>query len=251
MTGFADFRAGLLDPARARPADLTDGKGAPAGKRYDVYRNNVIHSLIEALGTAFPLVRRILGPQNFDRLAPEYVRAHPPKSPLMMHYGADFPAFLETAPQVARLGYLPDCARLDLGLRASYHAADAAPFDLAAFQSLSPDQMMAQRFCIAPATRVLRSRWPLFDIWRFNMVDGAPKPQMAAQDVLITRPEFDPGPHLLPPGGADWLQSLGTGATFGDATEQAANAVPEFDLSSVLTVALSAMAFCKKTKASP
>lgn len=244
MTGLAAFRAGLLDPATPPPDGLTDGAGAPAGKRYDVYRNNVTHSLIGALETAFPLVRRILGPQNFDRLAPDYLREHPPKSPLMMQYGVDFPAFLATSTQLSHLGYLPDCARLDLALRASYHAADADPFDLAAFKSLPPDQMMDQRIAVAPTTRIIRSRWPLYAIWQFNMVQGAPKPHMVAQDVIITRPEFDRTPHLLPLGGADWMGHLKDGVPLGEAHRLAIQAQPDFDLAANLTLAFGSSAFC-------
>lgn len=239
MTGQQRFRDGLLDPSIAVPNGLEGANHAPAGKRYDVYRNNVTHSLISALRTAFPLVRKILGGQNFDTLAPTYIRAHPPTSPLMMHYGAEFPDFLEGLPQLAKLGYLPDCARLDVAMRMSYHAADAGPFDLARFQQLSPDQMMLQTFQIAPSCRILRSRWPLFDIWRFNMIEGAAKPVMQAQDIAITRPEFDPEPVLLPQGAAEWLGHLAQGKTLGDAYDATVGATPDFDLAASLTVAFS------------
>ncbi len=239
MTDQSTFRDALLDPSKPVPEGLLGAAHAPAGKRYSVYRNNVTHSLISALQTAFPLTRKVLGGQNFDTLAPIYVRAHPPTSPLMMYYGAEFPAFLETLPEVSKLGYLPDCARLDAAMRASYHAANTRPFDLEGFQQLPPEQMMAQGLHIAPSVRILRSVWPLFDIWRFNMVQGSAKPVMQAQDVMICRPEFDPEPVLLPLGAAQWLDHLVQGKSLGEAFEATLEETPEFDLAASLTIAFS------------
>ena len=246
MTTLQRFRTPLLDPTQVRPEGLRGAAGAPADTRYDVYRNNVTHSLIAALHSAFPLVLKVLGTQNFDRLAPAYVRAHPPTSPLMMHYGADFPDFLTAQPQLSKMGYLPDCARLDLALRRSYHAADSAPFDLETFQQLTPEEMMQTQLIPAPATVLLRSSWPLFDIWRFNMQADAPKPQMQAQDVLITRPEFDPAPHLLPPGGGVWFAALAEGATLDQAHDTALALVPDFDLGAALGLCFATGAFRAK-----
>ena len=48
------FAAALLDPARAAPAAVAGPKGKAARKRYDVYRNNVTVSLVNALAAAFP-----------------------------------------------------------------------------------------------------------------------------------------------------------------------------------------------------
>ncbi|QUJ77110.1 putative DNA-binding domain-containing protein [Sulfitobacter albidus] len=237
----AEFRAALLDAQHPVPEGLVDASGGPAGRRYAVYRNNVTVSLIEAMKLAFPTVRGLLGPQNFDTLVPMFVRAHPPRSPLMMHYGTDFPDFLSGFEPLAHLGYLADVARLDLAMRASYHAGDAAAFDPAALQQ-PPEDLAQLRLHRAPATRLLRSPWPVFDLWRRARDPNAPKPRAEAQAVLITRPEFDPAPHLLPPGAATWLIALET-TSFGAALETTLAAVPDFNFEATLTLTLSTHAF--------
>ena len=225
------FTEALLAPDAAVPVGLSDPEGRPAGRRFDVYRNNVAVSLTEALETAFPVVRKLLGEANFRTLAGVYLRQHPPRSPLMMFYGEDMPAFLEGFPPVATLGYLPDIARLELGLRRAYHAADAAAIDPARLQELAPEALMAARFRVAPAVQVIRSPWPIHAIWLYNMEPGAPKPAAVAEDVLIHRAAFDPGLTPLGPGAAAFILSLQDGNSLGDAV---AAAGAEFDLTAAL-----------------
>ncbi|WP_299687482.1 DNA-binding domain-containing protein [uncultured Tateyamaria sp.] len=234
----SQFRAALLDPAAPVPDGLTDGAGAPTVKRFDVYRNNVTVALIDALRTAFPVLRKLLGDANFDPLARVYARAHPPRSPLMMHYGQDMPAFLDGFAPLKHLGYLPDVARLELALRRSYHAADSAALDAQVLAACPPETLMGSCLQLAPAVQLIPSPWPLFDIWRYNTVAGAPKPQATAQSVLITRAGFDPEPHALTAAQYAWLHACQTGANLTEAQDSASATDPAFDLAPLLGLLL-------------
>ena len=232
------FRAALLDPAQPVPDGLVDGTARPAGRRYNVYRNNVAVSLTEALREGFPVITKLLGQQNMDGLSGLFLRAHPPQSPVMMFYGAEFPAFIADMPQLAHLGYLADVARIELGLRRAYHAAGVPPIDPQALASLPPEGLLTTTFTFAPALQLIRSDWPIHAIWRFNSEAAAPKPEAGAQDVLILRPEFDPYPHLLPPGGAALITALINAHTLGAALDAATAEAPGFDLTPLLALLL-------------
>ena len=235
QTEFADA---LLAPEAPVPGGLQDAAGRPAGRRFSVYRNNVAASLTEALHEGFPAVSSLLGKENMDGLAGIYLRQHPPSSPLMMHFGAAFPAFLAAMPQLAHLGYLPDVARLELALRRSYHAADAPALSAERLAQLRPEELMGVRLRLAPAVELVRSDWPLFDIWRYALQPDAPKPEGRAQDVLVTRPEFDPVPHVLSAGAADWIAALTDGGSIGEAYDAALKTTADFDLSAPLALLL-------------
>ena len=241
------FAAALLDAALPAPDGLRDAALRPAGRRFSVYRNNVAVSLTEALHTAFPATARLLGRENMDRLAGVFLRANPPSSPLLMFYGEGFPEFLAGIEQLAKMGYLPDLARLELAQRRSYHAADAEPVAPESLATLPPEELMQCGVTLAPALRLIRSEWPLHQIWRLGTEEGAPQPTVRQQDVLITRPEFDPVLQPLPAGGAAWIDALQQGASIGDAYETTLQTVPEFDPGATLTLLIQGNAIISLT----
>lgn len=224
------FAEALLNPEAPAPVGVVDPFGKPAPKRFSVYRNNVASSLTRALEAAFPTVRKLVGDEFFGAMAAVFLRAHPPQSPMLMLYGAEFPAWLEGFPPVAHLGYLPDVARLDQAMRESYHSADSSPLPAAEFQRLLGEDIGRLRLSLAPSLRLVRSRWPIQAIWAANH-DGAPPPRPGAQDALVLRPAFDPRPHALPRGGGTVLAALAEGLTLADSMETASGAA---DIAAIL-----------------
>ncbi|MCF8484524.1 MAG: putative DNA-binding domain-containing protein [Rhodobacteraceae bacterium] len=239
----AAFAQALLNPDLGVRLGLTDPQGRAAPKRFAVYRNNVAVGLSKALEQGFPVVQRLVGDAFFSAMAGVFVREHPPTSPLLMLYGADFPAFLRRFPPVQHLGYLPDVAQLELALRESYQAADAAGLPVEAIAGLEADVLMASRLRLAPSLRVVQSNWPIHGIWLANS-KGGPPPTMEPQDVLVLRPEFDPIPFALPQGGARIINGLLSGVALGTALELS----PMTDPASILGPLLQGRAILEVTR---
>jgi hypothetical protein len=228
----AVFAPGLMDPACAPPVDVVGPRGKAAIKRYNVYRNNVTVSLINALAATYPAVQRITGVEFFRAMARFHVRATPPTSPLLFEYGRDFPAFIEGYEPAQDMPWLADTARIERAWLDAYHAADAPPLSPNALADVPSDGLADLVFAAHPAARILRSAYPAVAIFAMNRVEGpvAPLRSSAAEDALITRPDMEVAVRLLPPGGAAFLKGLIAGQTLGTAAATAFGETPSFDL---------------------
>ena len=123
----AAFSSALLKPDLETPSLVIGPKGNSAAKRYNIYRNNVTVSLIDALAAVFPAVQRITGVEFFRAMARCYVRETAPSSPLLFEYGHEFPEFIERYAYASEMPWLADVARIERGWLDAYHAADAYP----------------------------------------------------------------------------------------------------------------------------
>src|SRR5271163_1969018 len=149
----ATFASALIDPDSKTPAIVVGPRGKVAVKRYNVYRNNVTVSLIEALAAIYPAVQRITGVEFFRAMARSHIRATPPISPLLYEYGRDFPAFIETYEYARAMPWLADTARIERAWLDAYHAADAEPLSAVALGSFPQQRLAELRFVVHPATR--------------------------------------------------------------------------------------------------
>lgn len=215
----AEFSKALLDNERPTPEGLIDPKGRPAGKRFDVYRNNVVLSLSDALADAYPVVQKLVGEKFFQAMAGVFVRQHPPKTPIISQFAPEFPEFLAAFPPVAKLTYLPDVARLEKARTQSYHAADATPIDGRALAALTPEQMNTAKLRLHPSLHIISSPFPIFAIWQKNMDASETNIPRHGQDVLIARPIDLIEMRTLPPGAADFLRALSAGRSLGETIE--------------------------------
>lgn len=226
------FAASLRDPALAAPQRLARPRGEAPERRFAVYRNNVAVTLSGAIAARFPAVKRIVGDDFFAELARAYVSAHPPRSPVMMAYGDDFPDFVAAAPGLDDLSYLADVAWLEAARTRAYHAADAEPLGGDAFAALDRERLGETGIALHPSAEIVRSSHPVVTIWAMNAGEAAlgPIEQWVAEDALVCRPGLDVLVRRLPSGGATFLTALGAGASLGEAATLAAEETAAFDL---------------------
>jgi hypothetical protein len=228
----AAFSCALLDPERATPDCVADVNGKTATARFNVYRNNVTFSLIEALASIYPAVQRITGAEFFRAMARFHVRANPPRSPLLFEYGRDFPDFIERHEYAQSLPWLADVARIERAWLDCYHAADAEPLSAAALASVPVERLAKLVFLPHPAVRIVRSGFPSVSIFAGNRDEERISPVHAVdrEDALITRPGQDVAVRHLPAGGAAFLTRLIEGAPLAVAVSLALEVAPGFDL---------------------
>jgi hypothetical protein len=228
----AVFTPPLLDPDRATPKSVAGPNGKAATKRYNVYRNNVTVSLIEALAAVFPATMRITGEEFFRAMARFHVRASPPTSPLLFEYGRDFPDFIESYEYARSMPWLADVARIERAWLDAYHAADAEPLTPAVLASIPQDRLADTVLKPHPATRIVRSRFPAVTILAANRGDGPVGriEQTDPEDALVTRPALEVIVRRLPPGGAAFLTSLISGEPLGASAGSALADHSDFDL---------------------
>jgi hypothetical protein len=212
------FAMALVDPAEAVPAGVNGRRAIPDSRRFAVYRNNVHVSLVEALAKRYPVVLRLVGDEFFRGMARVYVGAHKPASPLLIHYGADFPDFIAAFGPAAAIPYLADVARLESAWLEAYHAADASPLEIAALLALPPERLPELRLVPHPATRLIVSPFPVGSIWSAHRSDPVqPIGHKGAELVLVVRPIADVGVNVLPSGDAGFIAALLAGQSVAEA----------------------------------
>jgi hypothetical protein len=239
------FAPALLDPDRPAPSLVSGPNGKAARKRYNVYRNNVTVSLIEALAAVFPSTMRITGADFFRAMARFHVRATPPSSPLLFEYGHDFPDFIEHYEYARSMPWLADVARIERTWLDAYHAAEARPLAPRDLASIPAEALADTILTPHPAARIARSHFPAVAIFAENR-DDDPVGRIEAtgpEDALVTRPHLEVMVRRLPPGGAVFLMRLIAGEPLGAAAAAALAESPEFDLSANIAGMLAAGVF--------
>ena len=204
------FRAALA--GGSVPDFVTAKRSNEAAQRFAVYRNNVAHSLREALARRFPVVQRLVGAQFFAAMAGEFIAEHPPRQPVLQEWGGDFAAFLTQFPPVATLPYLADVARIEWARGLAYNAADRTPID--------PDALCDDRALnLHPGLQMLRLDHPAVSIWQANQPGGDGRVLARGTEVALIwrRPDLSVGVQALDLTDAAFLQALVEGGSLSDA----------------------------------
>lgn len=246
------FAAALLDPQRQVPAGLRAWNGSDPARRFAVYRNNVIVSLIDGLAARFPVVQALVGTEFFRAMARLYVQGEPPRSRLLHEYGETFPGFIQEFSPARDVPYLAGVAQLEAARTRAYHAADRGPIPAEAIAAIAPDAAARLTLRLHPSVQIVASPWPVLSIWLAHGQEDDAPPSVhtsgglsridlgLAESVLIARPNDEVRLWRLPPGGAAFLEAVASGSMLADAAARAAGTADDFDLAANLTLLIQA-----------
>jgi hypothetical protein len=236
MSGEASFAGALLHPQRGCPPGLRAHNGSDPSVRFDVYRNNVVVSLVAALAETFGVTRELVGEAFFSAMARQFIAQHPPRSPVLSDYGDALAGFIESFAPAAPVPYLADMARLERARVRAYHAADAVSLtsdEIAAVLS-NPAALAESRVAFQPSLQVIDSRYAIVSLWAAHHGHGdiARIDPCTPEAAIVLREDDDAAVIPVPPASAPFFRRLCEGATL----VQAAALDASFDLAAGLGV---------------
>jgi hypothetical protein len=241
------FAEAILFDDAPIPATIRAASGPAHASRFGVYRNNVVAGLIKAVAARYPVVRKLLWDDAFNRAAHLYVTSEPPRSPVMLEYGDSFPQFLRNVGRCAASDYLADVAELEAARTRAYHAADAEPLPRDAFAALAPEDLPDLRVTLHPSVTLLKSRFPVAGIWEANRQDNDRHNDNAVrlwkpECALISRPHGQVEVRVISAGAHAFMIALAEGRTIGAAIAHGMANVPDFDLAECFNTLIAAEA---------
>jgi hypothetical protein len=236
QTAFA--RAVIERDERALTGWIRAGHGLDAEARINVYRTNVLGNYRSALREVYPVVLALVGAAFFSRAANDYVLRHASRSGDLNDFGGEFGDFLAGWGPAVLLAYLPDVARLEWAIERVFHAADAPTLDLRALAAVPEATLPALRFKLHPASRMVRSVYPVLRIWQVNQPgfsgDQVVHLDAGADDLLVIRRGTAVDIERLSPGELALIESLAADLPLAQAHARAEEAEPGLDLAALL-----------------
>ena len=209
------------------------GHGLNGEQRLQVYRNNMLSAITEALRAVYPVTERLVGKEFFRAAADTYLKSNPSRSGNIQDYGGAFSQFLGSFEPAAGLPYLPDVAALEWRRVQTALAPPHGPMDLAALARVPPELQPELHFRHQPAARAFCSRYPVLTIWEYcQSADpvGDLDIDLAGECVLFARPALDVYMRRLTVGEYTFLHQLCSGHSFEEACVEALRAEPDFEV---------------------
>ena len=225
---------------------LKDGDGVSVENRLKVYRNNVVQNLSNAVMSALPMTRTLLGENFLKQAVVSYIFDHLPEEGDLNSYGCTFPDFIKTYAPAADIAYVYDFTRLEWAREHAYYAQDDEGLDVAESAGLDEAELPELQLLFRSSVSLLESEYPLdqiADACRNERDISSLTLEDRGAYMLVYRPELEVEMRRIPRGEFSFLMALYEGKTIEHASIAALEQDSTFDLASVLQKYLSASLF--------
>lgn len=179
MKSVFDYVTGIIGnmPEGFQPAGKLTEEGA-----FAVYQRGYVARLTDMLGETFENVWKVLGDDDFFRIAEDFIRATPSQSYNLSHYSEKFIEFLRTHELSAEFTFLPDLARV-AWLKKEL-------FDVATEQGLGGPEVLQLLEQNKPANfvssmRMVKSEYTIHDLWSALSIGSAAPEEWNEPQFLV------------------------------------------------------------------
>ena len=224
----------------AAQALLRPGRVPSAQRGLQIYRNNLFETRIAALGAVYPVVARLVGADFFQCAAHAYSQLFPMRCGDLHEFGDRLPEFLREYVPAAGLAYLADVARLEWAYHHAYHEAELPALDRIRIRQVPVGAQGRVRLRLQPSADLIRSPHPILRIWQANQ-PGAPDAESQISldeggvNLLVVQHDLEIEFRRLDEGESRWLCALAVGDSLEEATCEALDSDPSFDLAVALS----------------
>jgi hypothetical protein len=169
-----------------------------AHERLQVYSDAYRLRLTDALAHNFPRLHELLGHEQFDPLAGDYLRAHPSALPSVRWIGEHLAQFL-TVRSVSPA--FIDLAHWEWAIAAAFDAGDAESLQAQELSDIPADDWPVLRFAFHPSLQLLMTQSNAVSMFK-ALTDQQPVPKPESQSEqwwLIWRHRFTPRYRSIQP----------------------------------------------------
>ena len=251
MPDLAHFQDAFGMALRGKPAALTPWLATPPADApgLAVYKNTVAKGAIDALASVYGTIVRMVGEDWFAAAAAVYVEDHPPGTPSLLAYGADFADWLADFPPAQDAPYLPAVARLDRLWWDSYFAGDADHLDPTTLSGLTALDLETTTLHLHPSVRLAAFEAKFVSLWLAHRdLETAPAAfaiEQCHEQVLIARSGLNVEARIIDAAAYAFLDACRNGESLLGAGERSLTADPHASMSDIIRVGLAAGAFSR------
>jgi hypothetical protein len=227
------FQARILSFAGGIEGELKGAQNADFEARLEAYVGGYRARLVEALGTAYPVLKVTLGDDEFDRQMRLYIDSTPSRHYSVRYYGAEIAQRMVTLGSDGTGLALAELARWEWTLADVFDAPDDAALDVATLAAVPPEAWSTVSFALRACVRRFETRTNVVAWWR--AANGLCERPDALADAapaqwLLWRRGVRTLFRSLDSVEAAALDAAGEGATFGALCERLAHSIDESEV---------------------
>ncbi|MBN3968266.1 DUF2063 domain-containing protein [Pseudomonas sp. 43NM1] len=243
-TSLTRFQDAFVDALYGTESSLMDSLTTQPG--FTVYRNTVLKGSTDALLANFPTVERLVGTDWLRSAIAIYARLSPPTDARLLHYGSDFPRFLDEFEHAREMPYLGGVARLDLLWTQVHCAVDESGLELNELSQFPETELgNLQLKPRASARWIWLPDCPAYTIWRVNreQLEMPEELEWQGEGALLTRKAGRVHWQAVSVADCAFLDACAKQLPLDLAADKAIEAEPDLNLENLIICLVSADAF--------